>query len=183
MKRLLICLSVLSLLNTGCNSGGNNVTPDEVLTNFFTALSKKNIEEAKKFVTSDSEGMITMMQMSLKNMDAPEGGDQFNPDKLTIGSPAFSGDEAQVPVTEKASGETVNFFLKKENNTWKVAFDIATLARMARQKMEEPDGRTLEDSLDFDQIKKESEEFQKHLQGVTDSLKQGLKNELDKKKN
>lgn len=175
MKIVHILLPFGMLFLAGCNSTVED--PAAVLSEFFSAMSQKNIEGAKKLVTEDSEGMINMMQMSLKNLDAPDTGDQFNPAKLTVGKATVNGDEAEVPVTEKASGETVNFFLKKEKGQWRVAFDMATIARMARQKIVNQRAESAQDSADADKLNKESKEFQKHLQGITDSLK----TELDKK--
>jgi hypothetical protein len=45
---------------------------------------------------------------------------------------------ATVPVKEKESGESINFTLKKEDGSWKVAFDESTLMGMAQQKNENP---------------------------------------------
>jgi hypothetical protein len=178
MKGILAVLLV-SFLLSGCGAG-EHASPEKVLTKFFEAISKKNIEEAKKYVTADSEGMINMMQMSIRNMDAPEGGDQFNPDKLVLGKPAIEGEEAQIPVTEKSTGETVNFFLKKEVGQWKVAFDMATLAKMAQQKVGKGGMHSIDDPAYLEQINKAGEEFKKHLENVTDSLK-GITEELFKK--
>lgn len=137
MKKILIMIPVILFVLAGCNSAGTSGNPKQVLSSFFEALSKKDVQSAKQYVTADSEGMLNMMQMSIKNMESPDGTNQFNPDKITIGEAKIEGDEAQVPVTEKASGETVNFILKKEKGDWKVAFDLNTLARMAQEKMKE----------------------------------------------
>lgn len=138
MKKISILLATFLVLMTGCNSFNSGDDPQHVLTAFFKAISKKDVKEAKKYVTEDSQGMISLMEMSMGSVqDSSENMEQFNPDKINIGTPNINGEEATVPVTEKASGETVNFFLKKEKGQWKVAFDMGTLMRMAQEKMKE----------------------------------------------
>ncbi len=183
MKKLIPFFTLALIIIAGCNSSGTSGNPKEVLTKFFTALSKKDIQEAKKYVTADSEGMINMMQMSIKNMDAPENTDQFNPDKITIGDATIEGNEAHVPVTEKSSNETVNFILQKEKGDWKVAFDLGTLARMAQEKMKEKgiNGANL-DSLMQKMPKDELEKAQKMMDSVASHMKEIPKDQLDKAK-
>lgn len=126
------------LLIVSCNSSTKTSgDPKQVLTEFFEALSKKDMVTAKKLATQDSEGMINMMQMSIKNMDAPQSSEQFDLKKLSIGDAVIEGNEAKVPVTKKDDAETMNFILQKENGDWKVAFNFETLARMAQEKMQE----------------------------------------------
>ena len=57
MKKIILYACATSFLFiTGCKSTGGD--PKVVLTKFFEALSAKNIDEAKKYVTKDSEGMM-----------------------------------------------------------------------------------------------------------------------------
>jgi len=56
---------------------------------------------------------------------------------MQMGDATISGDSATVPVTDKKSGESTDFLLKKENGNWKVAFDMSTLMNMANKKMME----------------------------------------------
>lgn len=182
MKRILAGLPLLVLMFWGCNANNGSGSPKDVLTKFFKSLSEKNIQETKKYVTEDSEGMINLMQMSIKNIAAPEEGDQFNPEKITIGDPEINGEEAQVPVTEKTTGETVHFFLKKEKGNWKVAFDMATLARMAKQKMEK-DGINAENLDSFlQELTDEGKDFNEHLDSVTEHFKGVTEDDLKKAK-
>lgn len=176
MKRIIACLPLAFLFLWGCNANSGGGNPEEVLTQFFKALSEKNIQETKKYVTEDSEGMINLMQMSLKNMGAAEESDQFNPEKVTIGEPEIKGEEAQVPVTEKSTGETVQFFLKKEKGKWKVAFDMATLARMAQQKMEKEgvNAESMEKMLK--DLNADSHEFNQHLDSIATQI-EGISSE------
>lgn len=172
MKKYFIWIPAAILFLAGCNNNATSGDPKAVLSAFMTALSKKDVETAKKYVTADSEGMLSMMQMSIKNMEAPDATNQFNPDKITIGEAKIDGNEAQVPVTEKTSGETVNFILKKESGDWKVAFDLNTLARMAQEKMKE---KGMND-VDLDSIMKSipQEQLEKGKE-LVDSMSKVLK--------
>lgn len=158
MKKILISSLILFAM-AGCNSSGTTGNPKEVLTSFFKALSKKDIATAKKYVTTDSEGMLSMMEMGMNSAEAAGNTDKFNPDMITIGDATIEGEEAHVPVTEKASNETVNFILKKEKGDWKVAFDFNTLGRMASEKLKEKgmDGVNIDsvmNSIPKDQLEK-----------------------------
>jgi hypothetical protein len=108
-----------------------------VLSNFFDAISKKDFTTVKKLTTKDSEGMMGMMQMAMEKMPDTSETMKFNKENLEIGDAAINGDMATVPVKEKKSGETTDFTLKKEDGSWKVAFDKSTLMGMAQKKMKE----------------------------------------------
>jgi len=133
MKKLILsALAVFTLSMMSCNSGGD---PKGVLINFFEALSKKDITTAKKYATKDSESMLGLMEMGMKN--STEKKDDFDKSKMEFGDAKIEGDKATVPVKEKSTGETTNFTLKKENGQWKVAFDKATMMQMGQDKMKE----------------------------------------------
>ncbi len=154
MKKLLLASLILFTI-AGCNSSGSSGNPKEVLTSFFKALSKKDIATAKKYVTADSEGMLSMMEMGMNSAEANGTTEKFSPDMINIGDAKIDGEEAQVPVTEKKSNETVNFILKKEKGDWKVAFDLNTLSRMAQEKMKEKgmDGINMDSMMNPDALK------------------------------
>ncbi len=141
MKKIFIlAFTVFAVIISGCQTGeGGN--PDTVLTNFFNALSKKDIPTAKKYATQDSDGMLSMMEMGMKmsgNMQNDHTDKMFEMlQNAELGTPVIKGDEATIKVTDKKSGESTNFLLKKESGDWKVAFDMTTLSEMGRQKMEE----------------------------------------------
>lgn len=190
MKKILSILSVSFILlscNTGQSSHGVK-DPKDVLTHFFKALSEKNIPEAKKYVTADSEGMINMMQMSFDNMEAPlENEEQFDPARVDIADAVINGDVATVKVTEKHSGESTNFTLKKEEGAWKVAFDMGTLFNMATERIQEEGKKwDSEDSLlkdlteeDKQQLKKYKDTLQNLLNNVSDEQLQQAKDFLE----
>lgn len=137
MNKIILCAFVSAfLLLAGCKSGDGD--PKIVLTKFFEAISNKNIDEAKKYVTKDSEGMMSMMQMGMQSA-GEKSNDILNYGKENIefGTASIDGDKATVPVKDKKSGETTDFTLRKESGDWKVAFDKSTLMEMAQKKMKE----------------------------------------------
>lgn len=142
MKRLIVTTTAFFLIIlAGCKSGTTG-NPKEVLNKFFTALSKKDFDGAKKFATKDSEGMISTMQMAMQNM---QNMDNSHSDKMLeminnmkMGDAIINGDSATVTVRDNKSNESTDFLLKKENGAWKVAFDMSTLMEMANKKMKEP---------------------------------------------
>ena len=156
-KSFLLTISMLAIILSGCQSGDSG-NPKEVLTHFFNALSKKDVTEAKKYATKDSDGMLSMMEMG---MNASNMQDEHSQKMLEMmqnvemGNPVIDGDKATVTVTDKKTSENTDFVLKKEDGKWKVAFDMATLMNMANQKMKE------------------------HGMGNMDSLKEGMNKTMD----
>ena len=136
MKKIIVLISAaLVIILSGCNS--NSGDPKEVLGHFFDAMSHKNIDEAKKYVTKDSEGMMGMMQMGMNSMDESDNEMPLQKENMEIGNAVITGDRATVPVKDKKTGETTDFVLKKESGAWKVAFDKSTLMEMGQKKMKE----------------------------------------------
>ncbi len=136
-KIILYAIAALFILLTGCKSGEGG-DPKIVLTKFFNAISSKNVDEAKKYVTKDSEGMMSMVQMGMQSA-GDKSNDMLNYGKENIefGTATIDGDKATIPIKDKKSGETTDFTLKKESGEWKVAFDKSTLMEMAQKKMKE----------------------------------------------
>ncbi|MFT3679290.1 MAG: DUF4878 domain-containing protein [Ferruginibacter sp.] len=165
MKRIILASAIAftAFFITGCgNSGGD---PKSVLITFFETLGKKDIEGARKLATADSKGMLDIIEMGIKSAPDNKSIEKFDKNKAEFGEAKIEGDRATVPVKEKESGQSANFVLKKENGSWKVAFDMATLAEMGTEKLKES-GEFSADSLN-----KAMEEIKK-LDG--DSLKAAL---------
>lgn len=121
MKKIILsAIILLSFGVIGCNSNGSD--PKGVLMSFIDALSKKDIEGAKKYATKDSEAMLGMMQMMMSMAPKDTKEDIYDKSSMEYGDAKISGDIATVPVKNKKSGETTNYTLKKENGAWKVAF-------------------------------------------------------------
>jgi hypothetical protein len=142
MKKIIVLAATVSLiLLSGCQSAGKG-NPKEVLHQFLTALSQKDFKKAKTLATQDSDGMISMMEMGMQNMQNMDKGghadkmmDMIN--NMKMGDAVIDGDKATVSVTDSKSNESTDFLLKKENGDWKVAFDMSTLMEMANKKMKE----------------------------------------------
>jgi hypothetical protein len=144
------------------NTGGD---PKTTLSNFFDALSKKDIATARKFATEESKSMLDMMEMGMNMDKSSKDNDKYDKSKMEFGDAKIDGDKATIAVKEKGSGETMNFTMKKEKGTWKVAFDKASMMNMGMEKMKEK-GMNPVDSLNkaMDDIKNMN----------TDSLKAGM---------
>ncbi|MGN6194388.1 MAG: DUF4878 domain-containing protein [Ginsengibacter sp.] len=179
-KIILIALATFAVFISGCKSGGNGENPKEVLNHFFSALSKKDFTDAKKYATKDSEGMLGMMEMGMQQMNNNDHADKMMQmvNNMQMGDATISGDSATVPVTDKKSGESTDFLLKKENGDWKVAFDMSTLMQMANKKMMEHGmkgmgnmGRMDSSEMSVDSIHHHDTENLKSTHPMTDSAK------------
>jgi hypothetical protein len=165
MKKILLAVVAISTtLFFSCNSGGGD--PKSVLSQFFEALSKNDITAARKLATADSKSMIDMMEMGMKMGGDTKDAEKFAKTNLEIGEAKIDGDKATVNVKEIKSGESVNYILKKEGGTWKVAFDKASMMSMGMEKMNEK-GINATDSIGkaMDELKNIN----------MDSLKEGMK--------
>jgi|SRR6185437_2826225 len=141
MKKIFILtVATFLIIFSGCQSAGSG-NPKDVLHDFFTALSKKDFDGAKKYATKDSDGMISMMEMGMQNMQQMSSShsdkmlEMIN--NIKMGDPVINGDNATITVTDNKSNESTDFLLKKEDGNWKVAFDMTTLSGMASKKMKE----------------------------------------------
>lgn len=182
MKKIfLLIITACVVIFSGCKSGGGD--PKIVLNHFFDALASKNIDEAKKYVTKDSEGMLSMVQMGMNNMPDSSQTMTYKKENMDMGDVVINGDRATVPVKDKKSGEVTDFVLKKESGEWKVAFDKSTLMEMAQKKMKEHGlNDQINGSIDslHEKMKNISKEDMEHAQKMMDSAK-SLMNEMQKK--
>jgi uncharacterized protein (DUF433 family) len=179
-KIIVIIIAAFVVILPGCKSG-SGANAKEVLNHFFEALAKRDINEAKKYATKDSEGMLSMMQMGMQNMNNDHANKMMEMiNNMQMGDATITGDRATVPVKDKKSGETTDFLLKKESGDWKVAFDMATLMDMANKKMKEhgmngmgnmngEDSAQMNESLDS--ANAHLKEKMGHAQKLMDSLK------------
>ena len=136
MKKLLFSFVSLAIIGmAGCKSSGGD--PQSVLNNFLDALNKKDMQEAKKYTTNDSQGMLSMIEMGMKSMPDSTKNEMYDKKNMEMSSPVIEGDKATIHVKDKVSGEGSDFVLKKESGDWKVAFDKGTLMNMAQDKMKE----------------------------------------------
>jgi len=175
MKKILLAIVLLSSITfIGCDSGKGD--PKAVLLQFFDALSKKDMEAARKLATKDSKSMIDMMEMGMNMSKDNKETEKFDKASMEFGEVKIEGDKATIPVKEKKSGESLNYILKKEDGTWKVAFDKASMMNMGMEKMNEKGinpadsiGNALDElkNLNMDSLKEGMQEGMK----VIDSLK------------
>jgi hypothetical protein len=183
MKKLLfIAFIAATTLFVSCKSGGGD--PKAVLGQFFDALSKKDMVAARKLSTTDSKQMLDLMEMGMKS-DSKEESAKYDAGKMEFGEAKIDGDKATLPVKDKASGETMNYTLKKEGGAWKVAFDKNSIMSMGMEKMKE-EGLNTGDSITnaLDQIKSSDlDTLKKGLQEGADALEDAKKelNKMDKK--
>ncbi len=188
MKKLISMLFLGAfILGTGCNSGlgiGGN-EPNAVLEKFLNALGKKDVDEAKRYVTKDSESFLNMMKMGI-NMAGENDNQIYKKENVVISDAVIDGDRATINVKEKDSGEETNFILKKEDGAWKVAFDKASFIEMSGQKMKGGDLENMQDSFSgetlnraTDAIQNMNEEDLKKAGIAMDSLKKKF-DELNK---
>jgi len=175
MKKLISLMLTASLLLAACHAGGGD--PKTVLASFFDAIMKKDFDTAKKLSTKESETMVGMIQMGMQMQPGEEDSSkmsQFNKNDMVFGDAVINGDVATVPVKEKTSGETVDFTLKKEDGSWKVAFDKATLMQMAQKKMKEHGMDMNHMQMDSEQMEKAGkmmDSAKKMMQQMNDSTK------------
>ena len=142
MKKLVFALSLVSIvmLMGNCNSSSSNKSGDDpkaTLLAFFDAMGKKDMESVRKLTTSESKGMIDMMQMGMNMAKDNSALPKYDKTNMEIGEAVINGEEATVVAKEKTSGESINFTLKKQEGAWKVAFDMGSMMQMATDKMKE----------------------------------------------
>jgi len=165
MKKLLALLMAVSTLYLGsCNSGTGD--PKAVLTSFFDAMAKKDIAAARKLATAESKSMLDLMEMGMKmqeNTMEDKTSEQFDKTKMEMGEAKIDGYNATVSVKEIKTGESINFVLKKEGGSWKVAMDMGTMMNMGAEKMKE--------EMNDEQMGNMKEEMEKFKNMSADSLK------------
>ena len=173
MKKLLTgVVLIASLFIASCNSAGKG-DPKSVLLSFFDALTKKDISGAKKLATEDSKAMFDMMEMGMKMGGDNKDMAKYNKEKMEFGDATIEGDKATVPVKDKTSGESVNYTLKKVGDSWKVAFDKATVMGMGMDKMKEKGMNMDSLSNGLDKLKN------MNMDSLSDKVKEGLEKVQD----
>ncbi|MEX0635832.1 MAG: hypothetical protein WD135_03620 [Ferruginibacter sp.] len=179
MKYILFISAIAATtLFFGCKSSGSD--PKAVIGQFFEAISKKDINTARKLTTADSKSMLDMMEIGMKSAGSSDS-EKYDASKMEFGNAVINGDKATVAVKDKASGETMNYTLKKESGVWKVAFDKSSIMLMGMDKMKE-ENMNIGDSLTnaLDQINSlDIDSLKAGLQEGADAL-EDAKKELDK---
>ena len=164
------------IIAIGCKSGPSSSDPKATLMSFFKALSKKDLKEARKYATKESESMLSMMEMGLKmaeNMKTKETDEEFKKfaeGNMEIGEPKIDGDKATVPVKSKEDNESTNFVLKKEDGAWKVAFDKQSMSEMAGEKIRD---KETGDTVNMDSLTNELKNL--NTDSLNRAVQEGLK--------
>lgn len=180
MKKIISGFILLSGIFSisGCSTSATG-DPKIVLTQFIEALAKKDVAKARTLATEESKSMLDLMEMALKQGEAKDF-DKYDINKMQIGKEVIDGDKATVPVKETTSGETINYTLKKENGSWKVAFDKGSLMSIGMDKMKEKGinptdsmGKVMEElkKMDMDSLKRGMQEGMKALDTLNMKLK------------
>ena len=169
---MLLIAVVLTTILISCNSGGGD--PKTVLMTFFDALSKKDMSTARKLSTSESKSMMDLMETGMK-MGENKDENKYDKANMQFGDAKIDGDKAIVPVKDTKSGETINYTLKKESGSWKVAFDKATMMTMGMDKMKEKGMNT--DSItnqlkniNLDSLKNKMQDATKQMEDATKEM-------------
>jgi hypothetical protein len=176
-KLFLSLITICTLLLFSCkNNGGGD--PKAVLAEFIDALGKKDMATARTLATAESKSMLDLMEMGMKS-DSSESL-KYDKSKMEFGEAKIEGDKATVPVKETTSGETINYTLKKEEGSWKVAFDKSSLMNIGMEKMNEKGINPMDslqsgldklNEMDVDSIKQGMREGMKMLDSVNDKNK------------
>ncbi|CAN5583677.1 hypothetical protein BH11BAC3_BH11BAC3_41810 [soil metagenome] len=135
MKRTLIAIACISCITfiEGCKTGGGD--PKAALISFMEALNKHDIEGAKKYATAESSFVLDMANKAGDQKKTNTG--EYDISKLEIGDPKIEGDMATVPVKVKQEDIVINYKMKKESGSWKVAFDKASIMSMGMDAMKD----------------------------------------------
>ncbi len=170
-KLVLFFAAVAAITITSCKSSVSN-DPKATLAKFFEALSKKDMKEARKYATKESESMLSMMEMGMKMAEGKEAKEtdeefkKFEKGQMEYGETKIEGDKATVTVTNKQEKEPANFILRKQDGAWKVAFDKASLAEMSGEKMN--------DEMKNEDMNMNMDSLNTAIQGGLDSLKKEM---------
>jgi len=165
MKKIILAALVVSTAFFFSCKSSSSGDPKAVLSEFMDALGKKDLAGARKLATADSKSMLDLIEMSSK-AEGSKAFDKYDKSKMEFGEVKIDGDKATVTVKETGTNESVNWPLKKEDGSWKVAFDKSSMMTMGMEKMNEK-GINPADSLS-----KGMEELEKIN---TDSLKEAMK--------
>jgi hypothetical protein len=106
-KYFLLPAFAFTLIVYACKSNGGADSPASVATKFFTALKNKNFDEAKKYATKDSQGMLDLLNsLGKDSKEPPEENGTFERNNEKI-----EGENATVDVVSGAQNMPVTFSL------------------------------------------------------------------------
>lgn len=162
-----VAFMVVALVS--CKGGGAN-DPKSVAQSFMDALKKKDFDGAAKYATKESKSALDMMKSAMKMAESLGGKNddmdidkQWKGKKVEYGEPKINGEEATVSIMVDGK-EDMPISLKKEDGTWKVAFDKNTLMKTGAEKMKES-------SNDMNNSMQQADSALKSIDKMVDSTK------------
>jgi hypothetical protein len=183
----LFLLASVVIVLASCGNKAASSDPKTVLKEFFTRLSKKDIDGASQLATKESKSTLDLMK---KGMEMAEKMDQKMPEdkefaeefkNVEFGDAKITGETAIVPVKHTKRNENTEFTLKKQDGAWKVDFSMAALRNMDKSGAAGMDGMT-EDGEEVTQEQiDQSMKMMDSLMKDPEKMKQ-LKEQLEKYK-
>lgn len=180
MKKLIWSMAAATLMLTAlvsCKGGSGD--PKSVAESFMDAIKKKDFDGAAKYATKDSKSALEMMKSAMKMAEAFGGKSEdmdidkeWKGKKVTYGEPKIEGDNATVSLMVDGK-EEMPISLKKEDGSWKVAFDKNTLMKSNADKMKDSTDDTMKDlNISADSLKKAMEEVGPAMDSVKKMMEQ-----------
>ena len=135
MKKVLSAAVISGLLIfSGCTMMNTDAGPTEVMESFADAIVKKDIIKAKQLCTPESQSVLNILTVAGLSSGV-KFTDKFNKEKVEFGAAVIEGDNASVPVKDRASGQVINFPLRKIEGQWRVSVDMTSMQGMAKDKI------------------------------------------------
>ena len=169
MKQLFLFIITSCLIFIGCLTTDNNGNPTQVLQEFADAIVKKDMLRAKQLSTPESQSVLNMMSVAGITTGVRIT-DKFDKDKVEFGTAIINGDNASVPITDRASRQTIQFPLRKINGQWRVSVDAGSMMGMAKNKVNSTTG-SWRDSAKNVLKRINTEGIKKKINNMLDSIK------------
>lgn len=138
MKRLsvfLVTLVLFQLTYSGCKRHSD---PKEISIKFLTAIQRANYTEAKNYATDDSKAMLDALA-SFQKMLPEASQEKIKNEKFVIRDVQESDSFAVVTYASDMDTTGKILRLKKEHDTWKVAFTKETILPELNKPLNEND--------------------------------------------
>ena len=169
MKQLFLFIITSCLIFTGCLTTDNTGNPTQVLQEFADAIVKKDMLRAKQLSTPESQSVLNMMSVAGITTGVRIT-DKFDKNKVEFGTAIIKGDNATVPITDRASRQTIQFPLRKINGQWRVSVDAGSMMGMAKNKVNTTTG-SWRDSAKNVLKRINTEGIKKKINNMLDSIK------------
>ncbi len=166
-----------------CTSSPTSNDPNEVLSEFFEHLAKKDIDGASRYVTSDSKFTLQLLKSGLGMAEKMKGAlpqEDFTKEleQVVVEPARVVGDSAFISVkSAKESGFETEFKLLKQNDGWKVDFSTATLMQMGAKNAQEGIDSVLPE-INKEEIEKGMQLADSMLKNVDPALLKEIENKL-----